>query len=161
MNLDDFDMVFSYLDGSTHRHTTWFDLTARDVGTTAYATADTHPEFSSLAALLTNGINEEFCPLLLWPEGNTGRVGTGMPFWESEIDKTVSSSPDFAGLDIGTIAFTLDQFNYQYPYDHPYIPEPAHHLNYAFTISFYSDIVPEPTTLLLLGLGGLLIRKRK
>ena len=164
LNPDDFGMSFLYLEDGVGRpsNTIWFDLTGSDVGKTAYATNQTHANFAKLSSLLIDGTNQMFIAVLWWPEDEWGRTGDGEPFWENQIIKTVSTYPDFTGLNVGTIAITLEQFDYQYPWYEPHDPGATwHHLDYAFTVSFYSDVIPEPTTLLLLGMGGVLIRKRK
>lgn len=158
----DFVISFNCIEGGNivgqPSNTIWFDLTGADVGKTAYATNRTHASFSYLASLLTDATDQEYNAIIWWPESKVyGRRGARVPFWESDINKNVLRDPDFTGLTVGTIALTLDQFDY-------YPPEldNSHTIDYAVTVSFYSDVIPEPATLSLLALGTMLAwRKRK
>jgi hypothetical protein len=159
LNLDDFDLKFSG-PGLAWNFILWPEFSGNDVGKTFYATSATHANFNTAAALLTDGVDRMFSAGVWWPpDSSGGRTGSGAIFDESEVVKTVSSYPDFIGYNIGTIAITVDRFDYTYPGD-TFAPG-WHELNIAVTVSFYIQVIPEPSTLLLVGVGIVLLRKRE
>jgi hypothetical protein len=81
-------------------------LTADDIGRTFRATAETDPEFTSVAARLTNGVDEETHNSLRFADGQWG----GLNDLESYLFGT-SSAPDFQGATITAITFRLERFH--------------------------------------------------
>jgi hypothetical protein len=81
-------------------------FTADDIGRTFRATAETDPEFASVAARLTNGIDEETYNSLRFADGQWG-VHNDI---ESYLFGT-SSAPDFPGATITAITFRLGRFH--------------------------------------------------
>ena len=81
-------------------------LTAEDIGRTFRATAETDPEFTSVAARLTNGIDEETYNSLRFADGQWGAL--------NDIEDYLfqrSSPPDLAGATITAITFRLERFH--------------------------------------------------
>jgi hypothetical protein len=81
-------------------------LTADDIGRTFRATAETDPEFASVAARLTNGVDEDTHNSLRFADGQWGAYND----IESYLFGT-SSAPDFPGATITAITFRLERFH--------------------------------------------------
>ena len=81
-------------------------LTADDIGRTFRATAETDPEFTSVAARLTNGVDEETYNSLRFADGQWGaRTDIEDYFFQR------SSPPDLAEATITAITFRLERFH--------------------------------------------------
>jgi PEP-CTERM motif-containing protein len=80
-------------------------LTAADIGRTFRATAETDSEFASVAARLTNGVDEETYNSLRFADGQwAARNDVENYFFQR------SSPPDLAGATVTAITFRLERF---------------------------------------------------
>jgi hypothetical protein len=116
-----------------------------DTGRT-FTVASGSPQFSAMVSWLTNGSEDE---LVL--------------FSEASIQKLYGNGPDFAGYEIKSISMTLNNLVLEYPVTIPHLPEYGqvwNHMEYDVTLSFNGGPVPEPGTILLLGLGAVTARKK-
>lgn len=125
----------------------WGPITTTDVGRTFFASAATDPHFSTLADLLTNGQNDLICRGCKTVPGG---AKCSKCSWESDcINNLISTGVDFQGYMIETIGLTVNTCTIT----------PETYLSYDLTYSING--IPEPTTLLLLGLGSLALLRRQ
>jgi hypothetical protein len=129
-----------------------------DTGRT-FTVASGSPQFSAMVSWLTNGSENELVLFALGPDGSGG----GDIFSEASIQKLYGNGPDFAGYEIKSISMTLNNLVLEYPVTIPHLPEYGqvwNHMEYDVTLSFNGGSVPEPGTILLLGLGAVTARKK-
>jgi hypothetical protein len=130
-----------------------------DIGLTFTVTSGS-PQFAALASYLTNGTNDNLVLFDLMPDG----TGGGYVFSEASLLNFFGAGPDFAGSEIQSISLTLNNLVLQYPVSIPDSPELGGNWNYEqydVTLFFSGTPVPEPTTILLLGLGALITKSFK
>lgn len=121
------------------------NIASNDVGKTFIINADNTPSFGAFTFFLTNGVDNSIkftnCQLLK----------------ESQVISKTSGGVDLKGYKIESIELRVnDIFSYN---------DPVHvdfaNWNYDITYTINGTELPEPATILLLGLGGLALRKRR
>jgi hypothetical protein len=128
-----------------------WDVTVNDVGKTFPATSSTDPYFDEVVSLLTNGqpdLIESSCWMI--PTGGGNATGT----YDYFITKTYPAEPytDFQGFEITEITLTVNGQETIYIDNRPLC-----HLDTTYRI--YG--VPEPATMILFGLGGIMLLRKK
>lgn len=125
-------------------------ISENDIGNTLFADAESDPGFDNVVSYLTNG-QEEFMTIFFLYGGSGIR--------ESEFTDVIGIPQiDFQGYNITRIGLTLNDLFLSTPGQNPNDDGVWTDYSYDASISFY---VPEPATLLLLSLGGLILRKKK
>jgi len=134
-----------------------WDVTSNDVGKTFFASADTHQNFDNFTYLLTNGVNNL---LFLVDIGSlmTSNDWLGAE-WESVLISGIQDGVDLEGYDIDSIGLTVNELFLDYDADA--IKGGLTYFNYDITYTIHGEAVPEPSTVILLGLGGLFLRKKR
>ncbi len=145
----------------------WDPITADDVSKTTLATSETHQNFDTVLAYLTNGIDD----ILFVIDSHTLLVGSmlGDPplvlgadpstQFESALINGSQDGVDFEGYTIDSIALTINALSFDYDADG--IKGGQTSFSYDATYTIYGEAVPEPAALSLLVLGGLgLLRRR-
>ena len=134
-----------------------WNVTTDDIGETFFASMDTHQNFDNFIYLLTNGVNNL---LFLVDIGSlmTSNDWLGAE-WESVLISGIQEGVDFKGYDIDSIGLTVNELFLDYDADA--IKGGLTNFSYDITYTINGEAVPEPLTVILLGLGGLLIRKKR
>ena len=133
------------------------DVSEDDIGQT-FTVANGSAEFSNLVYWLTNGLDGELDLFALGPDGSGG----GDLFSESSIQKLYGNGPDFAGFVIEEISLTVDNLILEYPVTIPFAPEEGPNWNYYdYDVTLSFNGIPEPATIVLLGLGTAMLRRKK
>ncbi len=154
-----------------------WNVTTDDVGKTFFASAETHPSFDIFTFLLTNGRNN---PLFLSDSyqivigrflGTTidnGYISESLPAtgYESTLISGIQDGVDFEGYRIDSIALTVNELLLEY--DAPLFLKgviPIGRVNYSYDITYTINgqaiHTPEPATLGLLIMGGLVSLRRR
>jgi hypothetical protein len=133
----------------------WNFYTA-DVGKTFYSNSQTNPNFNEIAAILTNGVNNGLyhADSTISFDGTTGYYLT----MDSSITKYGIQGVDFYGCTIDSIAFRLDRLQLLSPGSNP--NGNGNYTDFYLQGSIIVNGVPEPATLLLLGLGAAIVREK-
>jgi hypothetical protein len=149
-----------------------WDVTQDDVGKTFVASADTHEIFNSFVSMLTNGIDDTLLLNDCTLKSIYDRPGEGL---ESTFISGIGDGVDFDGYTVDSIALTInDLFSYNistpiegtFPGIHSfnYVPPLAistYHLSYDITYTINgTENIPEPATVLLIGLGAVAFRRK-
>jgi hypothetical protein len=136
----------------------WQDISEDDIGKTFIGSADTHRSFDALAFLLTNGVDNQLHladehTMALWPNAT---------HTESVLINGIHDGVDFEGYIIDNIALTVNELFLDYDADA--IKGGLTNYSYDITYTINGEMIanPEPATVMLFGLGGLaLLRKRR
>ena len=152
-------LQLTYDEPSRYKYTYLFEdilVTPSDVGATFVASASTDPHFDLFVSELTNGVDDI---LLTWMMGTSG--GSGSREWESVLfSDSICGGVDLFGCVVEEVTLTVNSLTLDSPGTNPYGDGIWTDFSGDYTFSFNG--IPEPATLLLLGLGGLaLLRKRR
>lgn len=135
-----------------------WNVTTDDVGQTFFASVDTHENFDIFTYPLTNGFDN----LLYLPDGHALTQFPTDALPESTLLSGIQDGVDFEGYTIDSIALTVNDLFLDYDADA--IKGGLTHYAYDITYSINGAemiATPEPATVMLLGLGGLALRKRR
>ena len=133
-----------------------WDVSTDDVGGTFFASADTHENFDVFTYFLTNGINN----LLFLTDISSLMTDLDWPGaeWEGSLVSGIQDGVDFEGYTIDNISLTVHELFLGYDAD--VIKGGRTDYNYDITYTIYGEVVPEPATVFLLGLGAVVLRRR-
>jgi hypothetical protein len=121
-----------------------------DVGDTFFSDAESDPGFMSVVDYLTNGQLDCF---------GIEFLGGGHSLPEDTLtDAAGIPQCDFYGYDITRIGLTVHDLTFDTPGSNPNGDGIWTDYSYEVSTSFYG--IPEPSTLLLLALGAVMVRKR-
>jgi len=146
-----------------------WNVTGADVGSTFEITAETSPYFYNFVDKLTNGIDEVLStipgssPFLI--KSDVRQEGLPLSVLESELIDGIGEGVDFEGYTIDSIAMTINSLNLNTTM--VIVRETEISLtNYSYDITYTingAEMIanPEPATVMLLGLGCLVFRRRK
>lgn len=160
---DAFDVdVWLYSEWGGPRSDTIFDsviVTSADVGSTYLATSSSDTGFNDVVSWLTNGVEDRFMlHFYIIPSPGSGVGGFGIGYSETDIFGDVTlNGIDLGGYDIEAIAMRVDSL---------WFDSPGRNLNgdgiwtdYGYDLTF--TFIPEPGTVLLLGLGAVVLRRKR
>lgn len=134
----------------------WEVVTPFDVGKTFHQSSATSENFDFFASMLTSGTDDFLWIASFFPGGGGSSNGAEESWWLNKFVPT--QSVDFYGYEITDIALTVNALTIDSPGTNP--NRDGVWTDYTFDVTY--TIIPEPTTVLLLGLGGLaLLRKRR
>ncbi len=171
--------------GSDFSRSLSWNFTPDDVGKTFFASADTHGNFNDFVSLLTNGVDDHLA--LRAPKDSGAPLSVYVPVfatYESEvIDIFIGSPVDFKGYTIDSIAgifpppiIKLGPVDFEgYAIDSIAVTVNELFMNFHeaslvgsytdtscdITYTIYGALIPEPATVLLLGIGAVLLRRRR
>jgi len=133
-----------------------WNFTEAHIGWTSEITAGTSPNFDNFVAKLTNGIDDYLFikSTPVWPLPFPPIALPPSSLLESELIDGIGDGVDFEGYTIDSITLTVNELFLDYD-------EFSTHCSYDITYTINGMEVPEPVTILLLGLGGLALRKRR
>ena len=121
-----------------------------DIGKTTIISSTT-PAFESFVSILTNGILDS---ILHGGTLNGAKALTGKNEDLWFVKFVESYGVDFQGYNISEISQSINDFSASYT---------GSRVDYSFDVTYrlYGELIPEPATLLLFGLGTLALRRRK
>ena len=160
---DAFDVdVWLYRGMGEPRSATIFDsviITSADVGSTYLATSSSDTGFNDVVSWLTNGIEDRFMLFFFYisPGYGSGIGGSGIGRGETDIFAGVTlNGTDLGGYDIEAIAMRVESLWFDSPGSNPNGDGIWTDFGYDLTFTF----IPEPATILLVGLGAVVLRKK-
>ena len=116
------------------------------------------PDFSSLSAYFTDGINQDITFMSTMPSGNPG----GGVYGPQSNFFTTLPGPDAIGYGIDYYELVVHTLSISSPADDPNNDGNWTSSSYNFTINIYGTAVPEPSTLALLALPlCMILRSRR
>ena len=124
----------------------WHNIGLDYIGATLHITEDMDTDFPFMSSLLTNGINDLLC---------FGAPGHIYGVYDYEL---ADGNNDFQGYDITSISLTVNDLTFESPGSNP--NGDGIWTDYTYDVTFEIWGVPEPSTLFLLGLGAVMLRKR-
>jgi hypothetical protein len=129
-----------------------YDVTPSDVSRTFSWSADSTPQFGSLVALMTDGIDEN---INFYESGNWG--GNAESAWLTGVfgSSLSMNGVDLQGFDISRIDMRVDSLTLTTPGRDLYGDGNWTDVNISGEFLIYGSPVPEPTSFILLGLGSL------
>jgi hypothetical protein len=128
-------------------------LTPADVGRTFRATAQSDPGFAGVAARLTNDVNDFVSHALTFPDG---MFITSFLLESSLFLQPAGGPPDLTGSTITALTFQLTHLNVNADTE-------SRNLRYLGILSVEgvpAPVIPEPSTVLLMGIGAAAIVRR-
>jgi len=140
-----------------------WSVTEADVGKTLFASANTHETFDNCVSFLTNGVDDGLYLL----DGHTVlifSIGDGflVTQHESTLISGIQDGVDFEGYTIDNIALTINELFLSYDADAIKGGLTNYSYDITYTINGAETIPnPEPATILLLGLGGITLLRRR
>lgn len=138
-----------------------WELTESDAGSSFIVDFDSHASFGEFASYITDGVNQTFGLEF----GNCGEAPIGLCSLGTEVRELVhpGSGVDLTGYDIDYLEMTLNGLELEPGVIHwPHAaPEVVTTFALDLTFNIYGHPIPEPATLLMFGLGGLVLRKRR
>jgi hypothetical protein len=134
-----------------------WNFSTADVGKTFYLNSQTNSKFDEMVSILTNGVeNKLYYMTSSLPSSPASNVWLKS---ESNFTKYGISGTDFYGCLIDSISFTLNSLQIRSPGSNPNNDGQWTDLYISGNIGING--VPEPCTLLLLGLGAAIVRKKR
>jgi len=121
-------------------------VSLEDIGKTLYIFPEMDSDYNYMSSLLTNGVTDHLTYFIQ----NVAYV---------QPDNLLSGqNVDFVGHSVDSISLTVNNMTFQHVGNVVY---PFTDYTYDVTFSFWEGQVPEPTTIILLGLSGLILRSKK
>ena len=130
----------------------WGVVTPSDVGKTFTQSAVTSPDFDFFSSMLTSGTDDILYVQLRFPNGSSAGTGAPESYWLNKFIQT--ETVDFYGWQVTEINLTVNSLTIDTPGSNPNGDGIWTDCVYDVTFSIYG--IPEPSTLLLLGLGAVM-----
>lgn len=122
-----------------------------DSGTVDFA-PQTDPDFLFLAALATNGVNDDYFIYTSWPDG-TGGAGGGVESRLFGHNPHAGEPPDLVGYELELIKLTVDNLDFEpWPGD----DGDGYFVHVDLRYEFFGSVIPEPATLVFLIWAGMI-----
>jgi hypothetical protein len=134
-----------------------WNVTESDVGKTLLANNQTHATFNDFVSFLKNGVDD-----IISLVNSFSLTPAGLPpnaMYESEYLNGIQDGVDFEGYTIESIALTINELFFDYDADAIKGGLTNYSCDLVYTI--YGEPIPEPGTVLLLGIGAVAIIIKK
>jgi hypothetical protein len=141
-----------------------WDITESDEGGVFWASNQTN--FNDFVYFLTNGVDDYLAPFdsmtMFSAQFDENGIFNNLPFstkYESEYINSIQSGVDLKGYDIDNVSLTINDIYFNY---NPLkLPPFNSFYGYDITYTIYGEPIPEPATLCLLALGGVLLGRKR